>query len=696
MRAKSHTADPLARSFIALLRQQAAREREDPSVSGDALAEFMDFPGERPARVESAPRPDLVAAAVMLARGLATAEGVLHALATANPVVVIEVPASDWVGPVQHAVEACAIQPTPKVSKGRFSRASAISRESLVIGRNGSSTSHRPDKGNDIVGDAVQAGHPIVGIAPDARRMLPSDLMRAAEHRLRLPTLDASAIALVIETVTGTRPTRDPDARLAAACDLSDLRLAIHASRGADGSLDRLEAILGRRGASIGAGPGVEELVGYGEARAWGLALVDDLRRWRAGEIRFSDCSSALLLSGPPGCGKTQFALALARSTGLPLRSGSLGQWQAHKDGHLGHTLGAMRQFFEAARSEPCIALIDEIDSFGDRNSFTAHHRDYSTQIVNSLLEHLDGAVAREGVVVIGATNHPDRIDAAIRRSGRLDRHVRIGLPGIDDLAGILRRYLAGDLAEADLRPLAVRARGMTGADVEAVVRRARGHARRRPDPALAMEDLDVAMAEDRPAVGGAVRLRASVHEAGHGLASVSGGMARSVVLSVQATGGLTEAVPFDDGGGTEAEIEDRLVMLLAGRAAEQVLLGDVSAGAVGDLAMATHYACLMETRWGFSREYPLVSLCGADEVSVARMPWLMRPIQDRLAVAYERALDLVRGERPALERLAEGLFRAGYLEDREVRALIAGSDGASPPSAGLSRLRETAPSAAG
>ena len=333
-----------------------------------------------------------------------------------------------------------------------------------------------------------------------------------------------------------------------------------------------------------------------------------------------------------------------------------------------------MRTFFEKARRAPCIALIDEIDSFGDRNTFQESHRDYSSQCVNALLEHLDGSASREGIVVIATTNHPDRIDPAILRSGRIERHIRIGLPDVDDLRGILRHYLGDALAEVDLTPLATRARGMTGADVESLVRRARGLARR-DERTLVPADLVEALSELRPPMNEAMRLRASVHEAGHGIAAVASGALGRIALSVGSTGGLTElGAPEIPGSGTEADFDDALVVLLAGRAAEAVVLGEVSAGSVADLAEATRLASEMESRWGFSARFPLVSVGPGGAANVLHMPWLMEPLQRRLERAYGRALELMETERVALVRLSEALFRRGHLDDGEVRAVVAGT----------------------
>ena len=189
----------------------------------------------------------------------------------------------------------------------------------------------------------------------------------------------------------------------------------------------------------------VEHLAGYGDARQWALDLKTDLVLWRSKKLSWADMSTKLLLSGPPGTGKTTFARALCNSFQIPLIATSVGQWL--EPGYLGDVLKRMTAAFDVAKEHgPAILLIDEIDGIGRRDGAAGRtYDDYWISVVNRLLELLDGTAKSEGIIVVGATNRPSVIDPAIRRSGRLERHIEIPHPDIDALQGIIRHHLGPD-----------------------------------------------------------------------------------------------------------------------------------------------------------------------------------------------------------------------------------------------------------
>lgn len=624
--------------------------------------------------------PSLLAATVALGQALEAEPGLLDAMRSAGAIAVLRVPSADWIEPVRSALLACVL-PGWSVEDGNLTDAVSFRGSAggscLLFARDGTDRSQRPDRSNAAIAAAVQAGCPVLGISHDPARLLPADLTRAADVRLDVGPLGSAEIDRIVSFASGTVPTATLASDLARLCEPSDLMLALRPGRDSDVAVEGLATLIrARRGAAARGGRRLEQMFGYGEAKVWGLRLAAELGAWRQGTLPFREIEAALLLSGPPGTGKSQFAAAVATTTDLPLHVGSLAQWQAARDGHLGHTLGAMRDFFDRLGREPCVALIDEIDSVGDRSSFSSSHRDYSTQVVNALLECLSDTCSEREVVLIATTNNPLHIDPAILRSGRIGRHIALALPGPDDLGSIIRHYAAPQaIDDAALQALVGLARGRSGADIEAATRTARSVARA-AGRELALDDLAAALAGSGPVLAPEFRRRIALHEAGHGLASVRLGRSGPIELSIRASGGLTrigepEGVPV-----TEAALDSDLLILLAGRAAEQVLLGSVSAGAEGDLHRATRLATLMETRFGFSRRYPLAVL--GEDLDLARTPWLIEPVHARLSSAYEAALELIRREEATVERIGMVLAERGYLDDGDFRALArAGPDDA-------------------
>lgn len=211
----------------------------------------------------------------------------------------------------------------------------------------------------------------------------------------------------------------------------------------------------------------IEQLAGYGDARQWALDLKTDLAIWRAKKLAWADMSTKLLLSGPPGTGKTTYARALCNSLEIPLIATSVGHWL--EPGYLGDVIKRMTAVFDVAREHaPVILFVDEIDGIGRRDSSSGRsYDDYWITVINRMLELLDGAVKSDGIIVVGATNRPGVIDPAIRRSGRLERHIEIPPPDINALEGVIRHHLGPDLngVLASARKTNPKLRNPSGAD---------------------------------------------------------------------------------------------------------------------------------------------------------------------------------------------------------------------------------------
>lgn len=418
--------------------------------------------------------------------------------------------------------------------------------------------------------------------------------------------------------------------------------------------------------------PTLDDLHGLGEAAEWGRSLALDLADYGAGRIAWRDMDKGILVSGPPGTGKTTFARALASTCMVPVHLHSLARWQAK--GHLDDLLKAMRRAFEEAKADaPCILFVDELDSFGDRERLGGHNEQYSREVINGFLECLDGAEGREGVVVVGATNLPDKIDPAIRRPGRLDRHVVIPLPDLEARKGILRHHLGSALPGADLTDAAERLEGASGAVIEQVVRDARRIARRERRQ-MRMSDLTTALPPRRRLSDADFR-RVCVHEAGHAvIGCLLFGEAGKIPVearvfreaSAESNVGVTSMRHASDLLRTRAAYLAEITGLLAGIAAEEVVFGARSDGGGGshgaDLQRATALGAAMEVSLGFGAD--LAYLASRDEEELhARVRAdraLLRAVNRVLTECLQRARALLREHRDALDGVADMLARRG------------------------------------
>ncbi|TBZ57131.1 AAA family ATPase [Rhizobium leguminosarum bv. viciae] len=472
-------------------------------------------------------------------------------------------------------------------------------------------------------------------------------------------------------------------ARKLAAFPPNMLFLALRPERSPDAVLEKLEAAAPEQKhppKPPSWKPRIEELEGYGQAKEWALDLIADLRDWGEGRIAWSDVASGILLSGPPGTGKTMFAEAVARSCGANFIAASSAVWQAK--GHLGDMLAAMRRSFEkAAKTAPTVLLIDEIDSIGDRAKFKGHNTDYSIQVVNALLELLDGSGGREGVIVVAATNYPEQVDPALRRPGRLDRHAVIELPDEDTRATIIAMHLGDGLTTDELKTLAAATAGCSGAQLGQFVADAKRRARRqgrdvRPADLIAMIPPVRHLTEKE-------RRIASTHEAGHAVVGIELGVATVDCIVV------LPKVMRGDGvqGYVQWQMERplfrsrksyayELAMLLGGLASEQMMLGESfdgsGGGANSDLHRATNLATIMVVSLGMGGMISYSHASSSEDLAELRRDDadLRRRVERLLSEALDRACEIISRRRDDVERLVRILCEREIVTGDELRAM--------------------------
>ncbi len=445
------------------------------------------------------------------------------------------------------------------------------------------------------------------------------------------------------------------------------------------------------------------DVAGVDEAKAELVEIVTFLKqpeRYRALGAR---APKGVLLVGPPGTGKTLLARAVAGEAGVPFFSISGSEFVQM---FVGVGAARVRDLFEQAEERaPCIVFIDELDAVGRTRAgvaggFAAHEE--REQTLNQLLVEMDGFDTSSGVVILSATNRPEILDRALLRAGRFDRQVVVDRPDVRGREAILvvhaRKVKLG--AGIDLKVIAQRTPGMSGADLANVVNEAALAAARRQGTELQNRDFEEAV--DRIQLGlkkqGLVmtdeeRKRVGTHESGHALVALTVKHAdpvhRVTIIprSIGALGATLQLPTQDHYLVTDEELSDRLCVLLGGRAAEELIFEGVSTGAEDDLERATETARQMVCRFGMSeklgpltygprqagQEQGLEGLWGEgrrfSEDTARRIDEEVRRLVDE---AHQRASAILHDRRALLNEIARRLLAEETLERDALQALVA------------------------
>ena len=412
----------------------------------------------------------------------------------------------------------------------------------------------------------------------------------------------------------------------------------------------------------------VSAISGVGEVYDHVRQMVVDLKAWKDGDLAWGDISPSLIIEGAPGTGKTY----LARQVGKVLGKEnsvitSFADWQSSGTGHLGTLLKAMKESFAEARDKaPSIMFIDEIDSLSSRNADDQGRNDsYWRSLINAFLAEMDVS-NMEGVLVIGACNDVSGIDPAILRDGRFDETLYMELPGPEFIAQILENKLP-DFNVEDIANTARMLTGETPAAIDGAVRKMKAECRRKKTD-FSLKALEERLLPD-PEMREAIWKRVSLHECGHAIAGKALGLGtvERVLMHAQGSGFAQSRLKSTEG--VIEELDARLAMIMAGRAAEELCLGSKSSGAGGsdksDLAKATQIALAIETRYGMGE-------AGAFYADLKVSDWhenaVSGYVKTRIATASERALDVLSKNQGLLCEMAADLADCRSMEGQRLQ----------------------------
>lgn len=409
-----------------------------------------------------------------------------------------------------------------------------------------------------------------------------------------------------------------------------------------------------------------------------------------------------VLLYGPPGTGKTLLAKAVAGEAGVAFFTISGSDFV---EMFVGVGASRVRDLFEQAKkNSPCIIFIDEIDAVGrQRGAGVGGGHDEREQTLNQLLVEMDGFEANEGIIILAATNRPDILDPALLRPGRFDRQVTVGRPDVRGREAILGVHTRKKplTAEVDLSVIAKQTPGFTGADLANLVNEAALLAARKNRSAISQNDLEVSI--ERVVAGPEKKNRAKIsdreldivsyHEAGHAiighLLPLCDPVHKVSIIPRGGAGGYTMSLPVEDRNYmTKKSLLQDVTMMLGGRVAEEVVLGDISTGASNDIERATKTIRQMIMRWGMSDELGTIAF-GEDESQVflgrdlghtrnfseAVAYSIDKEVKAIMDACYKEATDILTQNRDKLDIIANALKEREVLNADEFKGLMEGKN---------------------
>ena len=443
-----------------------------------------------------------------------------------------------------------------------------------------------------------------------------------------------------------------------------------------------------------------DDVAGEDEAKENLAEIVDYLHDPK----KYSDVGASMpkgvLLVGPPGTGKTMLAKAVAGEAGVPFFAMSGSEFV---EMFVGMGASKVRDLFKQAKEKaPCIVFIDEIDAIGKKREGQLGGNDEREQTLNQLLTEMDGFDSNNGVIILAATNRPESLDPALTRPGRFDRRVPVELPDLAGREAILKVHAKKIKAAADVdfHTIARMAAGTSGAELANIINEAALRAVRNGRTVVEQADLEesievvIAGYQKKNAImTDAEKHVVAYHEIGHALVAalqVDSAPVQKITIIPRTSGALGYTMQVEQNDKvlmTREELENKIATLTGGRAAEELVFGQITTGASNDIEQATKIARAMITRYGMTEEFDMVAMetvtnqyLGGDTqlaCSAETQKEIDRKVVETVRTQHEKARRLLSEHRDKLDALAAYLYEKETITGSEFMAILKGKEGA-------------------
>ena len=438
-----------------------------------------------------------------------------------------------------------------------------------------------------------------------------------------------------------------------------------------------------------------DDVAGEDEAKENLAEIVDYLHNPKKYTDVGASMPKGVLLVGPPGTGKTMLAKAVAGEAGVPFFSISGSEFV---EMFVGMGASKVRDLFKQAKEKaPCIVFIDEIDAIGKKRDGQFSTNDEREQTLNQLLTEMDGFEGNNGVIILAATNRPESLDPALTRPGRFDRRVPVELPDLAGREAILKVHAKKikTASDVDFHTIARMAAGTSGAELANIINEAALRAVRAGRTTVCEADLEesievvIAGYQKKHAIlSDQEKKVVAYHEIGHALVAAKqshSAPVQKITIIPRTSGALGYTMQVEQNDKnllTKEELEDKIATLTGGRAAEEVVFGQITTGASNDIEQATKLARAMITRYGMNEDFDMVAFetvtnqyLGGD-TSLACSAETQQAIDQKVVALVKRqhakARKILEDNREALDRLAQYLYEKETITGEEFMQLLA------------------------